>query len=124
MKESIPLPSLEVFSRPRRSGARQQMQGSISPHREPRTKSPLNAPLGFSELRADERYDTLNGRQRRHVGALHAGGSHLLTLIADILDLSKIEAGKMEVVHEQVSVSSAFAKVLSWQPLADKKSQA
>src|SRR3984893_157678 len=87
-------------------------------------RTPLNAVLGFSDLLADERYGTLNDRQRRYVCHIHTGGTHLLKLITDILDLSKIEAGRMEIVREDVSIASAFAEVLSaLQPLADKKSQ-
>src|SRR6266852_2604838 len=87
-------------------------------------RTPLNAVLGFSDLLADERYGSLNDRQRRYVTHIHTGGTHLLKLITDILDLSKIEAGRMEIVCEDVSIASAFAEVLSaLQPLADKKSQ-
>ncbi|HWO27369.1 MAG TPA: CHASE3 domain-containing protein, partial [Candidatus Acidoferrum sp.] len=87
-------------------------------------RTPLNAVLGFSDLLADERYGSLNDRQRRYVTHIHTGGTHLLRLITDILDLSKIEAGRMEIVRENVSVASAFAEVLSaLQPLAEKKSQ-
>jgi PAS domain S-box-containing protein len=88
-------------------------------------RTPLNAVLGFSDLLADERYGPLNDRQRRYVSHIHTGGKHLLKLISDILDLSKIEAGKMELTRENVSIASAFGEVLSaLQPLADKKSQA
>jgi PAS domain S-box-containing protein len=87
-------------------------------------RTPLNAVLGFSDLLADERYGTLNDRQQRYVTHIHTGGTHLLKLITDILDLSKIEAGRMEIVYEDVNIASAFAEVLSaLQPLADKKSQ-
>src|SRR5467141_2477564 len=88
-------------------------------------RTPLNAVLGFSDLLADERYGTLNDRQQRYVTHIHTGGTHLLKLITDILDLSKIEAGRIEIVREDVNIASAFAEVLSaLQPLADKKSQA
>jgi CheY-like chemotaxis protein/two-component sensor histidine kinase len=85
----------------------------------------LNAVLGFSDLLADERYGTLNDRQQRYVGHINTGGKHLLKLISDILDLSKIEAGRMELALEDVTVASAFAEVTSaLYPLAEKKSQA
>src|SRR6266478_6228250 len=88
-------------------------------------RTPLNAVLGFSDLLADERYGTLNDRQRRYVSHIHTGGTHLLKLITDILDLSKIEAGRMELAREDVSITSAFGEVLSaLRSLADKKSQA
>ena len=88
-------------------------------------RTPLNAVLGFSDLLADERYGPLNDRQRRYIDHIHTGGKHLLKLITDILDLSKIEAGRMELAREDVAVASAYVEVLSaLQPLADKKSQA
>ncbi len=88
-------------------------------------RTPLNAVLGFSDLLADERYGPLNDRQQRYVAHIHTGGTHLLKLITDILDLSKIEAGRLEITREDVSIASAFAEVLSaLQPLTDKKSQA
>jgi hypothetical protein len=87
-------------------------------------RTPLNAVLGFSDLLADERYGTLSDRQQRYVNHIHTGGQHLLKLISDILDLSKIEAGRMELARENVTVSSAVSEVLSaLQPLADKKGQ-
>jgi PAS domain S-box-containing protein len=88
-------------------------------------RTPLNAVLGFSDLLADERYGPLNDRQQRYVAHIHTGGKHLLKLISDILDLSKIEAGRMELSREDVSVASAFGEVISaLYPLAEKKSQA
>src|SRR5216683_3025818 len=86
-------------------------------------RTPLNAVLGFSDLLADERYGPLNEKQRRYIDHIHTGGKHLLSLISDILDLSKIEAGRMELAMESITVDAAFAEVLSViQPLADKKS--
>jgi signal transduction histidine kinase/DNA-binding response OmpR family regulator len=87
-------------------------------------RTPLNAVLGFSDLLADERYGPLNDRQRRYINHIHTGGKHLLSLISDILDLSKIEAGRMELAIESLLVETAFGEVLSvMQPLAHKKSQ-
>jgi len=87
-------------------------------------RTPLNAVLGFSDLLADERYGPLNDRQRRYIDHIHTGGKHLLKLITDILDLSKIEAGRMELAREDVAVASAFVEVIgALYPLAEKKSQ-
>ncbi len=87
-------------------------------------RTPLNAVLGFSDLLADERYGPLNDRQQRYVGHIHNGGKHLLKLISDILDLSKIEAGRMELSREEVTLAAAFSEVISaLYPLAEKKSQ-
>jgi signal transduction histidine kinase/CheY-like chemotaxis protein len=87
-------------------------------------RTPLNAVLGFSDLLADERYGPLNDRQRRYVNHIHTGGKHLLKLISDILDISKIEAGRMDLAQEDLMVTGAFAEVISTlYPLAEKKSQ-
>jgi signal transduction histidine kinase/DNA-binding response OmpR family regulator len=87
-------------------------------------RTPLNAVLGFSDLLADESYGPLNDRQRRYVSHIHTGGKHLLSLISDILDLSKIEAGRMELAVETLPVETILGEVLSaMRPLADKKSQ-
>jgi signal transduction histidine kinase/DNA-binding response OmpR family regulator len=87
-------------------------------------RTPLNAVLGFSDLLADERYGPLNERQQRYVSHIHTGGKHLLTLINDILDLTKIEAGRMELAIECLGVANTLGEVISvMQPLAEKKSQ-
>ena len=86
-------------------------------------RTPLNAVLGFSDLLTEERYGPLNERQQRYVAHIHTGGKHLLTLINDILDLSKIEAGRLQLAIENVSLKTSFAEVLdTMRPLADKKS--
>jgi signal transduction histidine kinase/DNA-binding response OmpR family regulator len=87
-------------------------------------RTPLNAVLGFSELLTEERYGPLNERQQRYVKHIHTGGKHLLRLINDILDLSKIEAGRLELTFENVPVPTSFAEVVDiMRSLADKKSQ-
>jgi signal transduction histidine kinase len=60
-------------------------------------RTPLNAVIGFSEVLQDELFGPLNERQREYVGDILASGKHLLALINDILDLAKVEAGRMEV---------------------------
>jgi PAS domain S-box-containing protein len=87
-------------------------------------RTPLNAVLGFSDLLADKRCGELNERQQRYVSHINTGGRHLLKLIGDILDLSKIEAGRMELSCEDLSVASIFGEVVSaLRPLAEKKGQ-
>lgn len=87
-------------------------------------RTPLNAILGFSELITDERYGTLNQRQHRYIDHIHSSGRHLLQLINDILDLSKIEAGRLELAPEVVRVGRALGEVVSvLGPLAARKSQ-
>jgi signal transduction histidine kinase/DNA-binding response OmpR family regulator len=84
-------------------------------------RTPLNAVLGFSELLSDIRYGPLTERQARYVSHIHTSGQHLLRLINDILDLSKIEAGRLRLNIECVSVETCIAEVCeSLQPLVDK----
>jgi signal transduction histidine kinase len=60
-------------------------------------RTPLNAVIGFSEVLQDRLFGDLNEKQAEYVADIHASGRHLLALINDILDLSKIEAGRMDL---------------------------
>jgi protein-histidine pros-kinase len=85
-------------------------------------RTPLNGILGFSELLVDERIGPLNAKQREYVHDIHECGKHLLQLINDVLDLSKVEAGKMEVHAETFEPAALVATVCTViAPLARKK---
>ena len=60
-------------------------------------RTPLNAVLGASELLADGLFGPLNEKQAEYVRDIHESGAHLLSLINDVLDLSKVEAGKLDL---------------------------
>ena len=60
-------------------------------------RTPLNAVIGFSEVLIDQHFGKLNEKQAEYVTDVLESGKHLLSLIDDILDLSKVEAGKMEL---------------------------
>jgi GAF domain-containing protein len=60
-------------------------------------RTPLNAIIGFSEVLNERMFGDLNDKQAEYLKDIHASGQHLLSLINDILDLSKIEAGRMEL---------------------------
>jgi PAS domain S-box-containing protein len=60
-------------------------------------RTPLNSILGFSEVLADELFGKLNERQKEYAKDIYSSGKHLLDLINDILDLAKVESGKMEL---------------------------
>ncbi len=85
-------------------------------------RTPLNGILGFSELLYDQRAGSLSDKQREYIGDIHECGEHLLQLINDILDLSKVEAGKMELFPERFSPQAAVSAVCAViAPLARKK---
>jgi signal transduction histidine kinase/DNA-binding response OmpR family regulator len=86
-------------------------------------RTPLNAIIGFSDLLADQMAGALNDKQGRFVGHVRDGARHLLQLINDILDLSKIEAGQLELHCENFQIEEALPEVLSTcRPLAMTKS--
>jgi len=60
-------------------------------------RTPLNAIIGFSEVLSERMFGDLNEKQEEYLKDIYASGTHLLSLINDILDLSKIEAGRMEL---------------------------
>jgi signal transduction histidine kinase len=76
-------------------------------------RTPLNAIIGFSEV-LDERYfGQLTDKQDEYVKDIHSSGKHLLSLINDILDLSKIEAGRMELEVSDFDLPSALDNALT-----------
>ncbi|MGH9499923.1 MAG: PAS domain S-box protein [Terriglobales bacterium] len=85
-------------------------------------RTPLNAIVGFSELLAEGTPGQLNDKQKRFVEHIKQGSAHLLQLINDILDLSKIEAGQLELRCEDFNVTDALPEVMSTiRPLAMAK---
>ena len=76
-------------------------------------RTPLNAIIGFSEVLVDGLLGEMTDQQRGFIGDIFSSGKHLLSLINDILDLSKVEAGKMTLDLEPMQISSLFANSLS-----------
>ncbi len=71
-------------------------------------RTPLNAILGFSDVLAGEYFGKLeNDRQREYVGLIRQSGAHLLSVVNTMLDMSKIEAGRYELITEPFAVSEA-----------------
>ena len=85
-------------------------------------RTPLNAIIGFSDLLLTQRFGELNDKQTRYLTNVSFSGKHLLEIINSILDLSKIEAGKMELYFEDLMVPSIINEAKnSTLPLATKK---
>ena len=78
-------------------------------------RTPLNAIIGFSDVLEAEMAGPLNERQRRYVEDVRDAGAHLLSLINDILDLSKVEAGRMELAVAEMAVEDALEQGLTMQ---------
>jgi signal transduction histidine kinase len=71
-------------------------------------RTPLNAVIGFSEVLLQRMFGELNAKQDEYLKDIYASGQHLLSLINDILDLSKVEAGRMELAPAPFHLPSAL----------------
>src|SRR5215472_1261264 len=76
-------------------------------------RTPLNAIIGFSEVLIERLFGELNPKQEYYIRDIHGSGKHLLTLINDILDLSKVEAGRMELETSSFDLSDAVSNALT-----------
>lgn len=86
-------------------------------------RTPLNGIIGFSEFLIDEKPGALNPKQKEYLTDILASGRHLLRLINDVLDLSKIEAGRMDLSPETFDLQRAVDEVCSViSPLARRRS--
>jgi PAS domain S-box-containing protein len=85
-------------------------------------RTPLNSIIGFSDILLEKVFGELNGKQLKYINNISSSGKHLLGLINDILDLSKVEAGKMELHYSEFSIDSVFEEVkATLSPLAQTK---
>jgi signal transduction histidine kinase len=76
-------------------------------------RTPLNAIIGFSEVLMDRMFGEVNEKQLDYLKDIHESGKHLLSLINDILDLSKIEAGRMELEVSSFHLPTALSNAMT-----------
>jgi len=76
-------------------------------------RTPLNAIIGFSEALLEKLFGELNAKQDDYLKDIHSSGRHLLSLINDILDLSKVEAGRMELELSEFSLPAALQNAMT-----------
>jgi PAS domain S-box-containing protein len=86
-------------------------------------RTPLNAIIGFSELMADEKFGPIGSeRYRDYLHDISRSGNHVLSLVNDLLDISKIEAGAVEMNFEAVSLNDALTEAVAiMQPQANRE---
>lgn len=85
-------------------------------------RTPLNSIIGFSDILLERLFGNLNEKQLKYVSNISVSGKHLLGLINNILDLSKVEAGKMDLNYSEFSIALVFDEVKSTiSPLAQVK---
>jgi PAS domain S-box-containing protein len=85
-------------------------------------RTPLNAIIGFAEVMMEERFGPIGSeRYKEYLKDIHTSGEHVLSLVNDLLDLSKIEAGKMELDVERIDANATIAECVSiMQPQASR----
>jgi signal transduction histidine kinase len=85
-------------------------------------RTPLNSIIGFSGILLQGMAGPLNEEQKKQLGMIYKSSEHLLALINDILDISKIEAGQMQLVNESFNIHEVLEKTINIsKPLAEKK---
>ncbi len=86
-------------------------------------RTPLNAIIGFAEVMLEERFGPLrNDRYREYINDIHASGAHTMALVNDLLDLSKIEAGKLDLAFTSIALNELTQQcVAAMQPQANKE---
>ena len=102
---------IEVKSRELEAASRHKSEFLANMSHELRT--PLNAIIGFSEVLSERMFGEINEKQAEYIGDILQSGQHLLSLINDILDLSKIEAGRMELELGNFDLPSAIESTLT-----------
>ncbi|HET9205205.1 MAG TPA: ATP-binding protein, partial [Burkholderiaceae bacterium] len=87
----------EIEDKSRQLEAANQHKSEFLANMSHELRTPLNAIIGFSEVLTEQMFGEVNDKQMEYLLDIHSSGQHLLSLINDVLDLSKIEAGKMEL---------------------------
>jgi signal transduction histidine kinase len=86
-------------------------------------RNPLNAIIGFSELMMEERFGAIgNDRYRQYLKDIHASGEHIMSLVNDLIDLSKIESGRLELAFAGVALNELVEQCVAlMQPQANRE---
>jgi signal transduction histidine kinase len=103
----------EIEEKSRQLEAASQHKSEFLANMSHELRTPLNAIIGFSEVLGERLFGELNAKQEEYLKDIHASGQHLLSLINDILDLSKIEAGRMELELTDFHLPAALDNALT-----------
>src|SRR5207247_3456022 len=102
----------EIADKSRQLEAASQHKSEFLANMSHELRTPLNAIIGFSEVLNERMFGELNEKQAEYLKDIHASGTHLLSLINDILDLSKVEAGRMELELSDFNLPAAIDSAL------------
>jgi signal transduction histidine kinase len=104
---------LEIEDKSRQIEVASQHKSEFLANMSHELRTPLNAIIGFSEVLSERMFGDLNEKQEEYLKDIYASGTHLLSLINDILDLSKIEAGRMELELTDFHLPTALDNALT-----------
>src|SRR5262249_13098670 len=104
---------LEIEDKSRQIEVASQHKSEFLANMSHELRTPLNAIIGFSEVLAEGMFGEVNDKQAEYLRDILESGRHLLSLINDILDLSKIEAGRMELEPSDFDLPSAIDNALT-----------
>jgi GAF domain-containing protein len=104
---------LEIEDKSRQLEAASRHKSEFLANMSHELRTPLNAIIGFSEVLTERMFGDLNEKQEEYLKDIYASGTHLLSLINDILDLSKIEAGRMELELTEFHLPTALDNALT-----------
>jgi signal transduction histidine kinase len=104
---------LEIEDKSRQLEVASQHKSEFLANMSHELRTPLNAIIGFSEVLSERMFGELNDKQEEYLKDIYASGTHLLSLINDILDLSKIEAGRMELELTDFHLPTALDNALT-----------
>jgi len=105
--------NLEIEQKSRELETASQHKSEFLANMSHELRTPLNAIIGFSEVLTERMFGELNEKQEEYLKDIYASGTHLLSLINDILDLSKIEAGRMELELSDFDLPTALDNALT-----------
>jgi len=113
---------IEIEDKNRRLEEADKLKSEFLANMSHELRTPLNAIIGFTDLIKEGVYGKVNKNQYDKLDRIHRNANHLLNLINDILDLSKIEAGKMELYPEKFDLSSLIYEIKEeMEPLAKER---
>jgi signal transduction histidine kinase/CheY-like chemotaxis protein len=120
--KALRLMNEELYRANRQLEAVSNMKSEFLANMSHELRTPLNAIIGFSEVLCEQAFGNLNDKQLKYANNVVNSGKHLLHLINEILDLAKVESGKMDLHPEVFAVNNAIAELVTFaQGLAVKK---
>ena len=113
LQEDLNLRQIEIQQQNKELARANRLKSEFLANMSHELRTPLTAILGFAELLKEELFGDLNTKQGQYVSDIYKSGDHLLSLINDILDLSKIEAGHMELNRDRHNITELVDSVVS-----------